>query len=172
VIPGRPALLGWMGEPLPSRTAPLGMTKTPTLRVSADFLDLKTTLPLPCPSLGVPEREVESRLRPALTLDKPRNWGGVWTLQDNTPRRHHDSPARRHHDLKTKGKTQEERWHCGECLSRVRRGGTWEGGADRSRHTNEHRCIKGKRARRLWSSAKLCKGAACALCKTPNKATK
>jgi hypothetical protein len=66
---------------------------------------------------------------------------------------------------------QEERWHCGECLSQVRRG-TWEGGADRSRHTNEHRCINGQRARRLWSSAKLCKGAACALCKTPNKATK
>jgi hypothetical protein len=37
VIPGRPALLGG-GGPRPSRTAPLGMTKTPTLRVSADML--------------------------------------------------------------------------------------------------------------------------------------
>jgi len=35
VIPGRPALLGWRGRPRPSRTAPLGMTKTPTLQVSA-----------------------------------------------------------------------------------------------------------------------------------------
>ena len=41
VIPGRPALLGWRGRPRPSRTAPLGMTKTPTLRVSADLLDLE-----------------------------------------------------------------------------------------------------------------------------------
>jgi len=31
VIPGRPELLGWRGSPRPSRTAPLGMTKTPTL---------------------------------------------------------------------------------------------------------------------------------------------
>jgi hypothetical protein len=38
VIPGRPALLDWRGRPRPSRTAPLGMTKTPTLRVSADML--------------------------------------------------------------------------------------------------------------------------------------
>jgi len=30
VIPGRPALLAWRGRPSPSRTAPLGMTKTPT----------------------------------------------------------------------------------------------------------------------------------------------
>ncbi len=28
----QPALLGWRGDPRPSRTAPLGMTKTPTLR--------------------------------------------------------------------------------------------------------------------------------------------
>jgi len=38
VISGRPALLGWRGRPRPSRTAPLGMTKTPTLQVSADML--------------------------------------------------------------------------------------------------------------------------------------
>jgi len=31
------------------------MTKTPTLRVSADLLDLKAAPPLPGPSLGVPE---------------------------------------------------------------------------------------------------------------------
>jgi len=36
VIPGRPALLGWRRR-RPSRTAPLGMTKTPTLQVSADM---------------------------------------------------------------------------------------------------------------------------------------
>jgi len=71
VIPGRPALLVWRGDSRPSRTAPLGMTKTPTLRVSADLLDLKAAHPLPGPSLGVPEREVESRLRTTLTLDKP-----------------------------------------------------------------------------------------------------
>jgi hypothetical protein len=38
VIPGRPALLGWRGGGRPSKTAPLGMTKTPTLRVSAGML--------------------------------------------------------------------------------------------------------------------------------------
>jgi hypothetical protein len=47
-----------------------------TLRVSADLLDLKAAPFLPGPSLGVPEREVESRLRPALSLDKPRIGGG------------------------------------------------------------------------------------------------
>jgi len=61
VIPGRPSLLVWMGDPRPSRTAPLGMTKTPTLLVSADLLDLKATSPLPGPSLGVLEREVRRR---------------------------------------------------------------------------------------------------------------
>ena len=38
VIPGRPALLGWRGEPRPQELAPLGMTQTPALRVSADLL--------------------------------------------------------------------------------------------------------------------------------------
>ena len=52
------------------------MTKTPTLRVSTDLLDLKAAPPLPGPSLGVPEREEKSRLRPALTMDKPRIGGG------------------------------------------------------------------------------------------------
>jgi len=52
VIPGRPALLGWGGGPRPSRTAPLGMTKTLTHRGSADLLDLKAASPLPGPSLG------------------------------------------------------------------------------------------------------------------------
>ena len=32
MIPGRPTPLGWRGDPRPSGTAPLGMTKTPTLR--------------------------------------------------------------------------------------------------------------------------------------------
>jgi hypothetical protein len=59
---------------------------------------------------------------------------------------------------------------CCECHLLVRRAG-WEGGADRSKYANQHRC-NGKRAWRLWSSAKLCKGATCALCKTPNQATK
>jgi len=39
VIPGRPALLGWRGRPRPSRTAPLGMTKTPTLLEGASQND-------------------------------------------------------------------------------------------------------------------------------------
>jgi len=77
VIPGRAALLGWRRGGCPARTVPLGMTKTPTLWVSADLLDLKAVPPLPGPSLGVPGREVESRLRPALTLDKPRIGGGT-----------------------------------------------------------------------------------------------
>jgi len=72
VIPGRPALLGWRGGGRSSRTAPLGMTKTPTLRVSADMLVSQSLASPPGPSLGVPEREVPSRLRPAITLDKPR----------------------------------------------------------------------------------------------------
>jgi len=54
--PGRPALLVWRGDPRPSKTAPLGMTKTPTLRVSADLLDLNAGPPLPGPPLGVTER--------------------------------------------------------------------------------------------------------------------
>jgi len=33
VIPGRPALLVWRGNTRPSRTAPLGMTTTPTLLI-------------------------------------------------------------------------------------------------------------------------------------------
>ena len=76
VIPGRPALLGWRGRPRPSRTAPLGMTKTPTLRVSADMLVSQSRALSPGPPLWVTEREVPSRLRPALTLDKPRIGGG------------------------------------------------------------------------------------------------
>ena len=76
VIPGRPALLGWRGRPRPSRTAPLGMTKTPTLQVSADMLVSQSRALPPGPPLWVTEREVPSRLRPALTLDKPRIGGG------------------------------------------------------------------------------------------------
>jgi hypothetical protein len=69
--------LGLEGGGCPSRTAPLGMTKTPTLRVSADMLVSQSRAPPPTgPSLGVPEREVPSRLRPALTLAKPRILGG------------------------------------------------------------------------------------------------
>jgi len=62
------------------RTAPLGMNKNSTLRVSADLLDLKAAPPaLPggsCSS-GKRGREVESRLRRALTLDKPRECGAL-----------------------------------------------------------------------------------------------
>ena len=76
MIPGRPALLGWRGRPRPSRTAPLGMTKTPTLQVSADMLVSQSRALSPGPPLWVTEREVPSRLRPALTLDKPRIGGG------------------------------------------------------------------------------------------------
>ena len=76
MIPGRPALLGWRGRPRPSRTAPLGMTKTPTLRVSADMLVSQSRALSPGPPLWVTERDVPSRLRPALTLDKPRIGGG------------------------------------------------------------------------------------------------
>ena len=76
MIPGRPALLGWRGRPRPSRTAPLGMTKTPTLQVSADMLVSQSRALPPGPPLWVTEREVPSRLRPALTLDKPRIGGG------------------------------------------------------------------------------------------------
>merc|ERR1712127_940203 len=43
--PDRPAPLGWRGGPRPTRTAPLGMTKTPTLRDSADLLDLNAAIP-------------------------------------------------------------------------------------------------------------------------------
>ena len=43
-----------MGEP--SKTSPLGMTETPTLRVSADLLDLKAAPPSPVPSWGLGKR--------------------------------------------------------------------------------------------------------------------
>ena len=77
MIPGRPTPLGWRGDPRPSGTAPLGMTKTPTLRSLLVCSILEAAPPLPGPALGVPEREVPSRLRPALTLDKPRTgYGG------------------------------------------------------------------------------------------------
>jgi len=52
------------------------MTKTPTLRSLLVCSILEAAPPLPGPALGVPEREVPSRLRPALTLDKPRTGGG------------------------------------------------------------------------------------------------
>ncbi len=48
------------------------MTKTPTLGVSTDLLDLEAAPPLPWPSLGF--RKERWRLSPALTLDKP--WTG------------------------------------------------------------------------------------------------
>ena len=52
------------------------MTKTPTLQVSADMLVSQSRALPPGPPLWVTEREVPSRLRPALTLDKPRIGGG------------------------------------------------------------------------------------------------
>ena len=52
------------------------MTKTPTLRVSADMLVSQSRAPPPGPPLWVAEREVPSRLCPALTLAKPRILGG------------------------------------------------------------------------------------------------
>ena len=39
--------MGWRGDPRPSGTAPLGMTKTPTLRVSTDLLDPRSRAPPP-----------------------------------------------------------------------------------------------------------------------------
>jgi hypothetical protein len=64
VIPGWPALLGWRPPPRPSRTAPPGMTKTLTLRVSADMLVSQSrATPPPGPSLGDPEGEVGGRRR-------------------------------------------------------------------------------------------------------------
>jgi len=57
---GHPSWFGG-GDPRPLKTAPLGMT---TLRVSADFLDLKAAPPLPGPSLG----EGEDSFTSALTL--------------------------------------------------------------------------------------------------------
>ena len=46
VAPDKPAPLGWRGGPRPARPAPLGMTETPTLRGSADLLDLNAAIPL------------------------------------------------------------------------------------------------------------------------------
>ena len=48
------------------------MTKTPTLRVSADMLVSQGRALPPGPPVWVTEREVPSRLCPALTLVKPR----------------------------------------------------------------------------------------------------
>ena len=77
MIPGRSALLGWRRYPRPSRTALLGITKTPTLLVSSVLLDLQAAPPLSGPSLGVPERKVKSRLRPALTLEEEEEERGL-----------------------------------------------------------------------------------------------
>jgi len=52
------------------------MTKAPTLQVSADMLVSQSRALPPGPPLWVTEREVPLRLRPALTLDKPRIGGG------------------------------------------------------------------------------------------------
>jgi len=46
--------LGWRGRPRPSRTAPLGMTKTPTLQVSADMLVSQSRALPPGPPLWEP----------------------------------------------------------------------------------------------------------------------
>jgi len=57
------------------------MIKTPTLRVSADSLDLKASPPLPGPSPGVPESEVErwNRACALPSLWTSLRFGGVRT---------------------------------------------------------------------------------------------
>ena len=68
---------------------------------------------------------------------------------------------------------QEEQFHCGLCLDWVKRGPFWDARDNLWRypdHTNRHRCIDNANTRRLWSSAKKCQGAACALCEKRAKA--
>ena len=60
--------LGLEGRPRPTRTAPLGMTKTPTLRGSADLLDLNAaTPPGLSPPVGYGERGAIAPVAPAFT---------------------------------------------------------------------------------------------------------
>jgi len=74
------------------------MTKTRTLRVSADLLDLKAALPLAGPFLGIPGREVESRLQissPSPFHDRGSREGGVVTVTSRYTKAQRMNPSGR-----------------------------------------------------------------------------